>query len=156
MENNNLPSLESFIPQEVEIHYKRPLFDTMKYIKCSKDAETILREFIDANRIDLKEFFFVMLLTNAFQLLGISKVASGSTQGVQINTKEIFQLALKANASAILVCHNHPSGTLKISYADKKQTKKLQTLAKLLDITLADHIIITSESYISFADKGIL
>lgn len=156
MKNKHLPSLESYIPQEVEIHYKRPLLDTMKYIKNSEDAENLLRFCINPKRIDLKEFFIVLLLTNANQILGISVVSSGSTRGVQINTKEIFQLAIKSNAAAILVCHNHPSGTLKISDADKKQTKKIQTLAKLLDITLIDHIIITSESYISFADEGIL
>jgi len=137
---------------EIELHYKRPLFTSMKHISCSKDAEKILRDFINPNRLDLKEFFYVMLLTNANRLIGVSEVASGTTRCVIVPIKEILQLALKTNSSAILVAHTHPSGTLKKSKNDIRFTKKLKDGVKLMEITLLDHLIITSEAYISFSD----
>ncbi|WP_299117547.1 JAB domain-containing protein [uncultured Winogradskyella sp.] len=139
---------------EVQIHYKRPIFDIQQKIKSSKDSHRILRSFIDTNRIDHKEFFWIVLLTNANQVLGISEIGLGCATGVTVNIKEICQLALLTNATAILVAHNHPSGTLEPSLADKKLTEKLKHTLDFIDITLLDHIIITSEHYASFVDNN--
>jgi DNA repair protein RadC len=65
-----------------------------------------------------------------------------------------MQLALLVNASALIVAHSHPSGNLNISKSDIKETIKLKQLAQLMEITLLDHIIITSESFLSFAREG--
>lgn len=70
--------------------------------------------------------------------------------------KVIFQVALKANASSIILCHNHPSGNLKPSENDISLTKKLKNAGNFLDLTVLDHLIITSESYYSFADENLL
>lgn len=139
---------------EVQIHYERPIFNTNRVVKCSEDSERILREFLDNKRIDYKEFFWVLLLTNANQVLGISEIGIGNTTGVAVNSKEIYQLALLSNASAIVVAHNHPSGKLTPSTADKNLTQKLKEAFKLLDITLLDHLILTSEGFVSFSDSG--
>ncbi|WP_299884389.1 RadC family protein [uncultured Lacinutrix sp.] len=139
---------------EVQIHYKRPLFDTEKKIKSSTDTESILRDFIDTKRIDHKEFFWVILLTNASQVINISEIGVGSSNGVSVNVKEICQLALLSNAMRIIIAHNHPSGTLEPSQADRQLTQKLKQTLNLLDIELLDHLIITSESYISFVDNN--
>mgnify|MGYP000689946544 CR=1 FL=1 len=139
---------------EVQIHYQRPIFIANKTVKCSGDSEKVLRVFLDNRRIDYKEFFWVLLLTNANQILGISEIGIGSTTGVSVNVKEVYQLALLSNASAIIVAHNHPSGKLVPSTADKSITKKLQEALKLLDITLLDHLILTSEGFVSFSDSG--
>lgn len=139
---------------EVQIHYKRPIFNMGKTIKCSGDSEKVLRDYLDNQRIDYKEFFWVLLLTNANQILGISEIGIGSTTGVSVNVREIYQLALLSNASAIIVAHNHPSGKLIPSTADKNITKKLKEALKLLDITLLDHLILTSEGFVSFSDSG--
>ncbi|WKD85218.1 hypothetical protein KCTC32516_00558 [Polaribacter huanghezhanensis] len=141
---------------EIEIHYKRPLFNSMKSIKGIDDATACFKSFIHPLRMDLKEFFLVMLLTNSNRLIGFSEVGSGTSTGVMVNLKEIFQLILKTHATAFIVCHNHPSGKLIISESDKKQTKKLQQIAKIMEVTLLDHIIITSESSLSFSGEGIL
>mgnify|MGYP000619166385 FL=1 len=109
---------------------------------------------MDNNRIDYKEFFWVLLLTNANQVLGVSEISVGSTTGVSVNIKEIYQLALLSNASAVIVAHNHPSGKLTPSTADKNITEKLQKALKLLDIILLDHLILTSEGFVSFSDSG--
>ena len=156
MKNKQLSSLELYIPQEVEIHYKRPLFSTMKYIKSSEDVVKILRLCIDPNKIDHKEFFWLLIFNRANRLLGFSEIGRGSNAGVVINYKEIFQLLLLTNSDCFVVAHNHPSGSLNISGEDKKQTRKLVEMSQLISIRLLDHLIITSESYISLADKGIL
>lgn len=141
---------------EIELHYKRPLLSSMKHISSSKDAETILRAYIPLNRIDLKEFFWVLLLSNTNRLIGISQLATGTQRSAHVQIREIFQLTLVANASNLIVAHCHPSGNLTVSDADIKLTKKIQKLCDLFDVSLLDHIIITSESYTSFSDTQIL
>ncbi len=139
---------------EVQIHYKRPIFDTTKKITSSESANTLLREFIDLNRIDHKEFFWVILLTNANQVIGISEIGAGCTKGVTVNTTEVCQLALLTNAVSVVVAHNHPSGNLKPSSCDRKITTKLKEILDIIDVTLFDHLIITSEAFTSFADNN--
>jgi len=140
---------------EIQLHYKRRLFENSQYINDPETAVNVLRSHIDTNRIDLKEFFWVLLLSNANRLLGISEVAVGVTTGVIVPIREIIQLALLANATGIIAFHNHPSGKLIPSDADKRYTKKLRKSAKLFEINLLDHIIITSESFISLHEEGL-
>ena len=150
----SLPSHHLMIPYEVTLHYKRPLFSSMRHIFNAEEAVTVLRSHIHPNQLDLREHFWVILLSNSNNVLGVSEVASGTTKGVQTNPKYIFQLALLTNASSIIIAHNHPSGNLNISDRDIKETKKIKRLAITMDITLLDHIIITSESFVSFTNKG--
>ena len=149
----NLPTRISLSASEVKLHYKRPLFKTMVHVTCAEDAVYFLRKTIDPNEIDLLECFWVILLTNANRIITITKVASGTATGVQTNIKYILQLILLTASSALIIAHNHPSGNLKISKKDILETKKLQRLLKLIEVTLLDHIIITSESFVSFAQK---
>ena len=142
---------------EVAVIYKRPLLNTMKLITCSNDINSFLREVIDINTLDLKEYFWVILLNNSNRILCFSEIGKGDTTGVVVNIKEIFQLAIKTNStSLVIVCHNHPSGTLSASQLDRKITKKIKSASELFSMRLLDHIIITSESYYSFADNEIL
>jgi DNA repair protein RadC len=136
---------------ELEIYFKRPLFSKMVSITQPEDAVSTLRHFINPKILDLKEVFWLITLTNSNRLIGVSEITSGTTKGVQVSPKLIFQIALKANAAAIIVAHNHPSGKLKISESDKRETNKLKLLADKMEITLLDHLIITSESFLSFA-----
>ena len=138
---------------EVQIHYQRPIFNDDNAVKSSGDSEKVFRKFIDDKRIDYKEFFWVLLLSNANQVLGVSEIGMGDARGVFVNIKEICQLVLLLNAAAIIVAHNHPSGKLTPSKADIGLTKKLKEALKLLDITLLDHLILTSEDYVSFSDS---
>ncbi|MCI2229936.1 JAB domain-containing protein [Polaribacter sp. MSW13] len=141
---------------EVEIHYKRPLFSEMKGIASAQDVDSLLRTYIDINVIDVKEFFYVVFLSRANKVLGISTIGCGSGSGVIVNLKEIFQLTLLSHASQIVVAHNHPSGKLAPSENDKQLTEKLKKGLSLFDVKLLDHLILTSETYLSFADEGIL
>ncbi|MEP0264183.1 JAB domain-containing protein [Dokdonia sp.] len=138
---------------EVQIHYKRALYDTTLKISTSQSAETMFREFADTERLDYKEFFWVMLLTNANQVIAISEVSVGCTHGTLVNIKEIVQLALLTNASNVIICHNHPSGQLTKSASDDTTTQRIKGALGLFDIKLLDHIILTTESYTSFSDE---
>ena len=151
-----LPSSEISLPYELEIHYKRPLFDQMYYVHEVYKAVTLIRKLIPAQQINLKEFFVVILLSNANRVIGGSVINIGCTSRASVNTKEILQLALLSNATGIILAHNHPSGKLKPSDSDKRLTNNVKWLADLMQVTLLDHIIVTAESYTSFAEQDLL
>ena len=85
----------------------------------------------------------------------ISTIASGAHNFVNVEIKLILQLAIKTHTSYVIVAHNHPSGAMHPSKADIEITKKIKNKLDYFDIKLLDHIIITSESYLSFNDDGI-
>jgi DNA repair protein RadC len=90
-------------------------------------------------------------------VLGILSVSKGGISGTVTDVRIIFQAAIKANASGIIVCHNHPSGNAYPSESDRKITQKIKEAGNLMDIQLLDHLIILSvEGYYSFADDGVL
>lgn len=97
----------------------------------------------------------LILLNNANRVLGICIVSQGGITDTVVDPKLIFSTALKANATCIMLCHNHPSGNLRPSEADVKITNQCKRAGELLEIRVLDHIIISSEYY-SFADEGII
>jgi DNA repair protein RadC len=110
----------------------------------------------DANRIELQEQFKVMLLNRSSRVLGIVDISTGGIAGTLADPKLIFVTALKAGASSIILAHNHPSGQLTPSQADRSLTRKLTEGGKILEISVFDHVILTADSYFSFADEGIM
>lgn len=141
---------------EVEIIYTGSKLPVPIRITSSLDTIVVLRACYDARKLDYKEMFHVILLNKANYCLGVSIIGVGATDQVTVNIKEIFQLALKTNASGIILSHNHPSGNKEPSEGDKLLTRRVKDGAKSLDIVLLDHIIITSMDYYSFADEGLL
>jgi DNA repair protein RadC len=134
---------------EITLHYKRPRIDKLPKIIYSADTIEYLKQVIDVNTLDLKEYCWVALLTSNDNLLGISQVSSGSIASCEINLREILQLSLLTNASKVIVIHNHPSGNLKPSARDVKLTKNLLQISNILGVLLVDHLIISSENYFS-------
>ena len=141
---------------EVEICYKRKASGPFITLSSSIDTEKLLREVYPFGQLDYKEFFYVVLLNKLNEVLGVSKVGEGSSSSVSVNIVEIFQLALKLNAHGIILSHNHPAGNTKVSHSDISITKKVKQFASLIEVKLIDHVILTSESYVSFADEGLL
>lgn len=162
MIQNNLfseTSEKALIPaiQEVEIIYSGPKTSKLVQVKTSSEVAKLLRDVVyDARKINYKESFYVLLLNRANKVIAQACVGMGSTSATIMNSKEIFQLALKTNACGIILSHNHPSGNLKPSEADLQITKRINEFGKLIDIQLLDHIILTDESYFSFADDGLI
>ncbi len=98
----------------------------------------------------------VLLLNRTNKVLGLVNVSSGGVSGMVADPKIIYVAALKANACALIICHNHPSGNVKPFRADEELTQKIKSAGTLLDIKLLDHLVISSEEYYSFADEGLL
>lgn len=129
---------------------ERPVF------KNSEAVARYLQETWDQNKLELQEQFKVLLLNGANQILGIYEHASGGHRRISIEPKWIFAAAILANASQIILSHNHPSGQLKASKQDIFLTEKIKLGASLLDIAVLDHIIITRKGYYSFADQKLI
>ena len=126
-------------------------------VKCSKDAFDIFMESWDLDSIEHIEEFKLMLMTRSNKVLGIASISKGGISGTVTDVRIILQLAIKSNASGLIVCHNHPSGNLDPSDSDTKLTRKIKESGNIMDIQLLDHLIITAEdSYYSFADNGLL
>ena len=105
--------------------------------------------------IELQEEFKVMMLNNSNEVLGIYPLSKGGITGTVVDVRLIFAVALKCNATSIILAHNHPSGKLKPSDADIGITKKIKSGSDILDIKLLDHLIITKNGYYSFQENGI-
>jgi DNA repair protein RadC len=120
----------------------------------SKDAYHILAPLV----MDLShEEFWVLALNRANKVLGKIFISSGGLAGTIVDTKKLFHKVLDFDrVSALVLCHNHPSGNVNPSESDKELTKKIIAGGKLLDITILDHLIISGNKYLSFADEGIL
>ena len=101
------------------------------------------------------EEFWVLYLNNANKVLSKSQQGKGGITGTVADIRLIFKFAFELGATALILCHNHPSGNLKPSEADKKLTDKLKAAGQTLDIPVLDHVIITENSYFSFADEDI-
>ncbi|MWB95154.1 DNA repair protein [Flavobacterium sp. GA093] len=142
---------------EIELIYKTKVKNSERpQIKSSKDAYKLVLSAWDHNKIEFFEQFKVLFINQAHKVLGIYEISSGGIAGTVVDLRLIFSAALKANATSLMMIHNHPSGNLTASDADKQITRKVKEAGKLLDITLLDSLIITPESYYSFADEGAL
>jgi DNA repair protein RadC len=143
---------------EIRLSYKTKVKPSDRpQIKSSEDAYKLFLKSWDKNTIEHVEEFKILLLNRSSKALGIAPISLGGTAGTVTDVKIIMQYALKTNAQAIIICHNHPSGNDKPSESDSKITKKIKEAASLLDLQLMDHLIITPhEGYYSFADNGIL
>jgi DNA repair protein RadC len=102
------------------------------------------------------EQFWVMALNRSNKIIGKTCISTGGISGTVADSRLILRYALDNLASAIILCHNHPSGNLRPSSADIKLTENMKKAAELMDIQLYDHIIITEAGYYSFADSGTL
>ena len=102
------------------------------------------------------EEFWVLLMSNSNKLLTKKRISVGGINGTVADGKIIFKEAIEQSAIGIILCHNHPSGNLEASEADISLTNKLFKAGKLLDINVLDHIIVAGETYLSFADEGMM
>ncbi len=102
------------------------------------------------------EEFWVLLLNRSNRVIDRQMVSQGGVSGTVIDVRIILKAAIERLASAIILCHNHPSGNLQASEADRSITKKIKEAGKWMDIPVLDHVVIGNEKYFSFADEGII
>ena len=122
-------------------------------IKSSKDAYNIITDVLS----DLPhEEFWVLYLNRKNEVIKKENISKGGVSGTIADSKIIFKSAIEQLASAIILCHNHPSGSLKPSNADIKLTQKLKKTGLMLDTPVLDHLIIGEKDYFSFADENLM
>jgi DNA repair protein RadC len=126
-------------------------------VKCSKDAVDIFMENWDLDSIEHIEESKLMLLTRSNKVLGIASISKGGISGTVTDVRLILQYAIKANASGIIICHNHPSGNVQPSESDIAITRKIKESGIVMDIQILDHLKVVSEgNYYSMGDEGIV
>ncbi|WP_215848148.1 RadC family protein [Candidatus Pantoea bituminis] len=101
-----------------------------------------------------REIFMALFLDNQHRVLLAQKMFSGSINSVEVHPREIVREALKVNAAALILAHNHPSGMSEPSKADREITHKVSEACGLLNIRLLDHLVIGHGEYVSFAERG--
>lgn len=120
-------------------------------------SSKMVYDHMSAYLLDLQhEEFFILLLNRANEILKCKQVSIGGLSGTVADGKVIFKAALDFGAHALILVHNHPSGQIKPSDADRNLTKKMVEFGKYIDLPVLDHLIFTDNGYFSFADSGMI
>jgi DNA repair protein RadC len=135
--------------------FREPTKLTPVKIFSSETTNNFARQFYDS-QITIIEDFYLILLNNSNLVTGYVHISKGGITGTLVDVRIIAKHALESLATAVILVHNHPSGTLRPSQADKDVTKKIQNALELFDVKVLDHLILTEHAYFSFADENIL
>lgn len=122
-------------------------------VKSSVKCYEFLRP-LYGDSISIYESFYCLYFNASNELIGHVKIGQGGVAGCVADGKLVFKCALDLLATAIILSHNHPSGNLKPSDADIKITRKFQDFGDMIDVRVMDHLILTPDGYMSFADVG--
>lgn len=143
-------------PPKVRIVYsiKQKASERSKIIS-SESAVDVLRQ-LWSSQMEIREEFVVLLLDRSNRVLGYHLLSKGGISGTIADIRLIYAVALQSLASAIIIAHNHPSGNTQPSNTDLQITKKIKEAGNQMDISVLDHIILTKDSFFSFADEGLL
>ena len=125
-------------------------------IHSSRDAFDLFLQHWNMGTIEMVEEFKVMMLNRSNKVLTIYDVSRGGITSTVADPRIIYAVALKTLAVNMIICHNHPSGNLQPSRADEELISKIASAGKYFDIKVIDALIISSETYYSFSDEGII
>lgn len=140
---------------EVKTYYKPAVnLQELPLITNSNNAYEILLSIWDHDYISYLEQAYILLLNNANRVIAYRLLSTGIVTATFVDPRPIFQAALLTNASGIIIAHNHPSGRLTPSDPDIKITEQINAGAKILNIQLLDHLIISPNGYKSMRDEG--
>jgi DNA repair protein RadC len=137
-----------------ELRKNQTDFPKMK-IKDANDSSEFIKQFYQGD-IEIYESFFLLLLNNANQTIGYAKISQGGVTSTVVDVKIIAKYVVDSLATGIILAHNHPSGNLNPSSADISITNKVKEAMKLFDVAVLDHIILTADSFYSFANNGLM
>jgi DNA repair protein RadC len=140
---------------EIQLKYS-PFKSPKTKINNSNDAFICLKVNWNLDTIELQEEFKILLLNRANEILGIHTLSKGGMTGTLVDIRLLFAVVIKSAACSFIMCHNHPSGNLKPSEADKRLFRKITQAAEFLDIQVLDNLIISKTGYCSFTDEGII
>jgi DNA repair protein RadC len=143
---------KEFVVREIDITFKeKKLFD--KTVLSSRDAYRFVRDIIFEG-IEVQEHFVVLYTNQSNQIIGYYRHSKGTINSTQVDIQLVLAVALKTLSKGMIISHNHPSGSLQPSDADRRLTRAMKDAAQTFSITLLDHIIATAGGYYSFADSG--
>lgn len=143
------------IVSALELGRRRRAGVTLDKIKINSSAAVF--EFMQPLIGELPhEEFWITYLNNSNKVIQNTQLSKGGITGTLVDVRLVLKTALEVGATSIILSHNHPSGTLQPSQADKQLTQKLKVASESLDIKTLDHLIITEKAYFSFADQGLL
>ena len=148
---------ETFVVGEFRAYYKpypNPTFQGKIFSNSSSVVEFLRPIFQDC--MEDTEQFVVTYLSKANSIIHYTITSTGGIAGTLVDIQVILRHAILLNAKGIVLAHNHPSGNIKPSTPDINITTKLVSAAALLEITVLEHVIITANSYLSFADDGLI
>ena len=140
---------------EEELSYKSTSRKKQK-ITMASDVYGMLLPTFRKGTISYKEYFKVMFLNQNQEVLGYTQIAEGGITETSADVRLILQAALLTNATAIILAHNHPSGSLHPSQQDISLTEQVRKAAEIMRIRVLDHLILSDDNYYSFADEGLL
>jgi DNA repair protein RadC len=148
---------KTFTVGEIKIRYKPRKVLNAPNMVSSQEVYNVLVQFFKDEIMALQEQFVVLYLNQANKLIGFYCMSTGGLTGTVADIRLILAVGLKTNCTQLIVAHNHPSGNLTASSADKELTRKLKEAAAVMDIKLLDHLIVVpSGNYLSFSDEGLI
>ena len=129
-----------------------------KNITTSYEAQALLKRLIETQGNPDREQMIAALLNTANQVIGLNIVSTGDLSSATVHPREVLKPAVLSNAASLILCHNHPSGNVEPSSEDIAVTKRIVKAAKIMGITVHEHLIISlyNENYYSFADNGLI
>ena len=141
---------------EIKISYKRSKNTDTFQLCSSQDSYEALSKMFNEDTIQYEEEALCIFLDKANKTIGWFKISSGGLNATIMDVRKILATALTCGAVGLILAHNHPSGLLRPSLADKDVTEKIKKGGELLDIKLLDHLIISDQGYFSFSDEGLI
>lgn len=147
---DGLPLTVTYV-RELTMKYRGNKGQSFDALRSPEDAAKLLRRVLPDN---VREHFIVLFLDARHHVVGYFVVATGTATSCQVGPREVFQSALLGGAIALIVGHNHPSGDTNPSAEDRVVTRRLKEAGELIAIPVLDHLIIGSNGYFSFKDRG--
>ena len=152
MDALNFDSKDEVIAAAIRFVEEKAIYTTATLQSAAETKDLLRLRIGDKER----EIFCVLYLNSQHQLIEVEELFKGTIDGAAVYPREIAKAALAHNAAAVILGHNHPSGTTEPSAADKRITERITSALGLLDIRVLDHVIVSTNGAFSFAEGGLL
>ena len=156
MKNTKGKTVKHFYRATLKLSTVNEDFPSQAQIFNSRDCAELCRNFWDTDTIEILESFGVCYVNKANKPVCWVELSKGGIDGTVVDMRLLFSHALLSNATGFILCHNHPSGNTQPSQADQDITRRIVQAAKIMNMVVLDHLILTVDSYYSFADQGML
>jgi DNA repair protein RadC len=154
---NQLIELPEYPVPQIKLIYKPDFnFDSRPIVGNTLSAGQFFLYTWDRDTVQMQEKFRVLLLSRAQKVIGVYESTVGTATSTLVDPRLVFSASILANATSIVIAHNHPSGNLEPSDTDKWLTEKMIKAGRLLDIDVEDSIIVTKDRYFSFKESNLI